>query len=353
MVISASLGTSMTSVLWHCFERTVARARRFHGSWTHLRDLRPNLVADAGPGAYGRSMQVFSRRQEPGGSSRPRRRTRRAIAAVTAASVLGASVAFVTPWAAATKRVTDSGSVDVLYAGSLVRLMHTAIGTAFKSATGYSVTGVSEGSTALATEIKGGVHQADVFVSASAKSDQGLMGAANGNWVTWYLTFATSPLLLGYNSASRFAKTLKSEPWWKVITKSGFLLGRTNPVTDPKGVLALKALDAAARQHHDSAVAALGSKSTNVFPEQTMVGRLQAGQLDAGFFYADEAVAAKFPTVPLSGVHEKASYTITVVARAPHPTAADAFVAFMLSASARKLMARNGLTQVAPPSLSG
>lgn len=278
---------------------------------------------------------------------------RGAVAVAVASCLLGAGAVAAAPLAAAAPRAPGSGPVDVLYAGSLVRLMQTAIDPAFQSATGYAVTGVSAGSTALATEIKGGVHRADVFVSASAKADRSLMGTADGSWVTWYLTFATSPLLLGYGGSSRFAATLRSEPWWKVVTKPGFLLGRTDPATDPKGVLAVKALDQTARKHHDPALRGVAAKATNVFPEQTMVGRLQAGQLDAGFFYADEARAAKLRTVPLTGVHEKASYTITVVARAPHATAAGAFVAFMLSASAREIMARNGLTQLAPPSLSG
>lgn len=255
--------------------------------------------------------------------------------------------------AAAQTAPHGSGAVDVLYAGSLVTLMQTSVDAAFHQATGYTVTGISAGSTALASEIKGGVHQADVFVSASPTADKALEGRANGSWVTWYLKFATSPLLLGYNPSSKFAKTLKTEPWWKVVTKPGFLLGRTNPVTDPKGVLAVKALDAIAKKEHDAALKALGTTSTNIYPEQTMVGRLQAGQLDAGFFYAVEASAAKIPTVPLTGVSEHASYTITVVSKAPHPTAADAFVAYMLSSGVQSLLKKDGVVEVTPPTLAG
>lgn len=285
-------------------------------------------------------------------------RTQRGLAAITvaiAATTLAAALGVAAPAASATssQHHKGSGPVDVLYAGSLVTLMQTSIGRAFHRATGYSLTGIAAGSTALAAEIEGGVRQADVFVSASPKPDRKLERASNGKWVSWYLTFATSPLLLGYNRSSRFAKTLETKPWWKVVAEHGFLLGRTNPVTDPKGVLAVKALDKTARKHHDAALRALGKEATDVFPEQTMVGRLQAGQLDAGFFYGVEAAAAKIPTVPLKGVGAKASYTITVLARAPHPTAADAFVAFMLSSRAEKLMKRNGLTDLTPPKLAG
>ena len=44
-----------------------------------------------------------------------------------------------------------------------------------------------------------------MFVSASPAVNATLEGAANGNWVSWYATFATTPLVLGYNPTSKFA----------------------------------------------------------------------------------------------------------------------------------------------------
>src|SRR5271154_2903241 len=98
-----------------------------------------------------------------------------------------------------------SGPVDVLYAGSLVDLMQQQIGPAFAKATGYTVSGFSAGSTALASEIKGETQQGDVFISASPAVNTTLEGSANGDWVSWYAAFADSPLVLGYNPASAFA----------------------------------------------------------------------------------------------------------------------------------------------------
>jgi len=248
---------------------------------------------------------------------------------------------------------TRSGTVIVLTAGSLETIMKTAVEPGFHRATGYTVTDISGGSTGLAQDIKGGIHRADVFWSASPASDKALEGAANGNWVRWYLTFAVSPLVLGFDSSSRYAKDLRSEPWWKVVTTPGILVGRTNPVTDPKGRLTVAALRAAARRHHDPAVGAIASKPTTVFTETSLVGRLQSGQLDVGFFYAVEASAAHFPTVPLTGEHEEADYTLTVVARAPHARAAVAFVKWLLSPRARRLLAEHGLEELHRPRISG
>jgi len=241
----------------------------------------------------------------------------------------------------------------VLYAGSLVELMRTAVDAGFQRATGYKVTGISGGATALAQEIKGGVYRADVFVSAAPSSNKLIEGKTGGDWVTWYLTFATSPLLLGYNPAGKFVKTIKTEPWWKVITKPGFLVGRTNPVTDPKGRLVVEAIDQTSKRLHDPSLKSIVLEPTDIFPETAMVGRLQAGELDAGFFFKVEATAGHIPTVPLAGVKGGAVYTITVLARAPHPRAADAFVSYMVGGKARALLEKDGLIQLRPPVLTG
>ncbi|MDA8309806.1 MAG: extracellular solute-binding protein [Actinomycetota bacterium] len=262
------------------------------------------------------------------------------------------------PQAGAAQRATHadhrgSGPVDVLYAGSLVTLMQTTLDAAFHRATGYEITGIPGGSTALANEIKGGVERADVFVSASPAVNRKLEGQRNGAWESWYVSFATSALRLGYNPRSKFARTLRRRPWWQVVTDKGFLLGRTNPVTDPKGVLAVRALVETSAVHHDPALRALATTPSNVFPEQTMVGRLQAGELDAGFFYSVEASAAKIPTVALTGISEHATYTISVLAHAPHRRAAVAFVRFLLGKRGRALLEKNGLRPVVPAKLSG
>ena len=242
--------------------------------------------------------------------------------------------------------------MDVLYAGSLVDLMQRQVEPAFHKATGYTVQGVPGGAQELANQIKGKVRVADVFVSASPSVDATLEGPANGDWLSWYVTFARSPLVLGYNPSSRFAADLRSEPWYDVVTKPGFLLGRTDPAVDPKGRLAVEALESTASAEHVPALAALARSSSGVYPEETLVGRLQAGQLDAGFFYSSEAKAASIPTVPLSGVDLAATYTIAVVDRAPDRAAAQAFVTYLLTAGA-VFLDRDGFEVLHPLQVSG
>ncbi|HQU27428.1 MAG TPA: substrate-binding domain-containing protein, partial [Acidimicrobiales bacterium] len=96
----------------------------------------------------------------------------RALSVVLALGLLGATGAL--PAGASHPRA--SGPVDVLYAGSLYDLMTQSIGPAFTRATGYTLSGVANGSTALASEIKGGTQVADVFISASPSVNASLAG---------------------------------------------------------------------------------------------------------------------------------------------------------------------------------
>lgn len=246
-----------------------------------------------------------------------------------------------------------SGTVSVLYAGSLEDVMNKSVGPAFQKATGYSFSGYPAGSKDLANEIKGKVRQGDVFISASPKVNAKLEGSSNGSWVSWFAPFASTTLELGYNPSSSFARQLKQRPWYRVIAKPGFRLGFTDPKLDPKGVLAVTALDDAAASYHEAALKQIATNQSNLFPEQDLVGRLQAGQLDAGFFYTVEASAAKIPSISLAPIHEKAEYTITVLNRAPHKAGAVALVKFLLSQRGQALLKGAGLAVSAQPTAEG
>jgi molybdate/tungstate transport system substrate-binding protein len=285
----------------------------------------------------------------------PRHRTAARTGLLRRAAVVGTLVCLALPAAGlvatagpAGAAPRGSGPVDVLSAGSLEDLMQEQVAPAFQKATGYTLDNISMGSTALASGITGGTLQGDVFISASPTVNASLEGSANGNWVSWYDQFASSPLVLGYNPSSKFASALTTQPWYSVVSQSGFLLGRTDPTTDPKGVLADTALDQAAAKHHLPALKTIGTATNNVFPETALVGELQSGQLDAGFFYAVEASAANIKTVPLTGTKLAGDYTITILNKAPHEAAAVAFVNFLLGKKGQKILAKNGVVASKP-----
>jgi molybdate/tungstate transport system substrate-binding protein len=243
---------------------------------------------------------------------------------------------------------TSGKPVSVIFAGSLADLMENDIGPGFHKASGYGFQGYGGGSGEDAKQIKGKIRQADVFVSASAEADSELQGAANGGWVSWYSTFATTPLVLGYDPSSKFGKELAAgKPWYEVLTQPGIMVGRTDPKLDPKGVLTAKAVESAAKQLGDPALAK-ALASFPVFPETALVGRLQSGQLDAGFFYAIEANVAHIHSVSLAPVSESAAYTVTILNHASQQAGAEAFVRYLLADSRATTLTGSGLNPLSP-----
>jgi len=244
------------------------------------------------------------------------------------------------------------GPVKVLYAGSLVNLMEHNLGPKFQQASGDTFQGFSAGSSALAAQIKGKVRQGDVFISASPSVNNDLQGPANGNWVPWYVKFASAPLVIGYNPNSKFAADLKSKPWYQVITEAGFKMGSTDPAVDPKGKLAQQALTDGAKIYNDPGLPAAAQQNITVLPETELVGRLESGQLDAGFFYSNEAGEQKLPIAGLDKVHLSATYTVAMLNMAPDPAPAADFVQYLVSPAGKALLQQDGLT-VLPLSLYG
>jgi molybdate/tungstate transport system substrate-binding protein len=289
-----------------------------------------------------------------GGTRLPARAGAAALAGalVLALAACGSSSGGTSSGSSPSAAAKGHGPVDVLYAGSLVNVMEKGVGPGFNSTTGYTFQGFSAGAKALANQIKGQVRPGDVFLSAAPKVNSTLEGSKNGNWVSWYVTFAKSPLVIGYNPNSKFAAALKTKPWYQVLSEPGIKIGRTDPATDPKGMLTVQALQQAAQVYHQPNLASAVQKNSTVFPEETMVGRLQSGQLDAGFFYTSEAVPVHIPTVTLGAVHLGATYTATVLNKAPHAAGGSAFVQYLLGPKGKSTLTADGLT-LTPPTVSG
>jgi molybdate/tungstate transport system substrate-binding protein len=246
-----------------------------------------------------------------------------------------------------------SGNVDVLSAGSLDTLMTKTVGPAFHKATGYTLVDTSGGSGSLAADIKNKVDVADVFVSASPTVTATLEGTSNGNWVAWYADFAASPEVLGYYPKSKFAHDLQTMPWYDVITKPGFRLGRTNPTQDPGGVLAAKALEETAAARHLPALKALATETSDEYAETPEEADIQNGQLDAAFMYEADAISQGSPFVKLTGVNLDGEYTITIVNKAPHVAAAEAFIKFLLGPVGQREMKADKFVIVSPAQVHG
>ncbi len=288
-----------------------------------------------------------------GGHSFTSRRVLGLTLAVTALAGAACGSSSATSASTVATSAKHSGDVDVFSAGSLKALITGSVAPAFHAATGYTLVDNSAGSSDLAADIKDKVAVADVFISASPKVNTTLEGTANGDWVSWYASFASSPLVLGYYPESTFATDLKTMPWYDVITKPGFRLGRTDPTQDPGGVLAAEVLEDTAKSKNFPALKTLATETSDEYPENPEEADVLTGQLDGAFMYLADANSQGSPHVDLPGVDLAGRYTITVVRGAPHQAAAEAFVKFLLGSTGKAEMKADQFDIVSPAKVTG
>jgi molybdate/tungstate transport system substrate-binding protein len=196
--------------------------------------------------------------------------------------------------------------------------------------------------------------------------------------VSWFVTMASSELVLAYNPKSPFAQKFQAAaantiPWYEVLQTPGVRFGRGDPTTDPKGYRTLFLFDLAGKHYQKPEIPRMLGDPLNpaqVFPEIVLLARVETGQFDAGIFYKHEVVAHHLPFVTFppqinlgypefARFYAEATYqlpsgeqahgapiifTITIPRTVNHPAAAQAFVRFMLSST--KLLEEFGFSAV-------
>lgn len=288
---------------------------------------------------------------------------------------------------------TRSGTADVAFAGSLLAVDNEVVGPAFEHADGYHYTGIGGGSIGLANEITAGEIDPGVFESIGAAPIKTLEPAHT----TWYVQFAASPLVLAYNPASPQASTFEAvaagkEPLarvFQVMATPGFLLGRTDPATDPQGQAFVMMVELAQRYLHlpsgivdqilgAGAATGTGGTASQIFSETSLDSHLEAGQLDAASAFLSQAVQLHLHYIKLPAAVDfgdpadagrYASARLVVPATTGSPTtvhgtplvvdittlhqagatsgdvaAADAFAAYQLSPAGRAAYAKEGFS---------
>ena len=284
---------------------------------------------------------------------------------------------------ASAKAAAADSQIIVLYAGSLGNLMEKDIGPSFTQATGYKYLGEAKGSVLGANLIKERLRTPDIFISADPKVNERLMGKENGDLVRWYATIFGNEMVLGYNPNSRFAAELQQvgtndTRLYEILQEKGFRLGRGDPELEPKGYRTLFLFDLAEKHYQRPGLAKKvlfnPEQPTLVFPEEQLVARLEAGQLDAGIFYRNEVAEHSLPFIgfprefnlgdpdldPQYGeatyVSPKGTkfagsaivYSITIPETSQNHAGAIALVGFLLSKEGRKIVEKHALRLIQP-----
>lgn len=214
-----------------------------------------------------------------------------------------------------------SGSIEVYAAASLQRSFDE-IATAFEAAhPGVTVQAVYDGSSTLATQIGEGA-PADVFASADEKNMAKVAAQAPdprifaGNTLVIAVPAGDPGKVRGLADLARVT-TVLCAPEVPCGAASATLLSNAGVSVTP------------------------ASSEQNVTAVLTKVA---AGEADAGLVYATDAVGRDDveSVVPAGADAVVNRYPIAALTDAPNPTAAAAFVAFVLSADGQKILADAG-----------
>ncbi|GMF38811.1 unnamed protein product [Phytophthora fragariaefolia] len=275
----------------------------------------------------------------------------------------------------------SNGNVTIYHAGSLVGLMDDKLAPAFTAATGIATSLLAKGSVKLANLIVNG-SQADVFISADASvNTELLMGDANDNLISWYITFGETSIGIGYYPESPYADVFAAVQngsllWYEALRQNpGVKLGRTDPDADPKGYRTVMMFELAEEYYNTSGlITGILGNATNrdqIFSEENLETYLSSGDLDVGFFYAVEAGSLSginFITLPeqinmgnpaLNDEYATVSYTnsetgtvyngsasiytVTILNNATHMSEAEDFVVYLLSSDGQTILTEQGM----------
>lgn len=304
------------------------------------------------------------------------------VAMATAGLVLAAcSSSSSAPAASGSK---PKGTASVAYAASLEFLNEKVFGPAFQHAKGFGYSGRAGESGALQAEISGNEISPNVFQAVGGDNIEPLIPKQT----KWYVQYAGTQIAVAYNPNSKYAPDFQaiasgSKPicdLFPIMEKQGFLLGRTDPNTDPQGRSFIYMIELAQNYCHlpsDTVTKILGSplnssSSPQVFAETSLLAHLQAGQLDASSAYLSQArqlhlhyivlpAAINLGDPAMADQYHNASITITgnvtkhgsplayVMTIVGKPTSAgEAFVAYALSPPGRALYAKEGYNLLTP-----
>lgn len=248
-------------------------------------------------------------------------------------------------------RAGAPGTVNVLYAGSLVTQMEGPIKSALR-AEGIHFQGEPGGSKALEHLINSGIKSPDVFISVDPVFVRDL-----GSKVAGAVTFAGTSLGIGWSDKSRYASLFDRVaagkiPLARALSTPGLQIGRTDPLLDPKGGYTVEAVKTLLGKSAERRVLGNAENAAQVFPEEDLLTRIDVGEADVGFFYRTEAVARGLHFIPLPGkasFSDKITYTLAVMKSPPHPAQAKAFEDFMLRGAGKTILEKAGVRYFTRP----
>ena len=171
--------------------------------------------------------------------------------------------------------------------------------------------------------------------------DDDVVAALVPTHLDWYVRFATNRLAITYGPKSRFADSITSENWWRILTREGVRVGRADPATAPVGQHALTLLERAETYYSQKGLKdrLLARASLRYLrPNATeLAALLETGEVDYIIDYESVAQQYGFQFVTLPGdLAPAVLYGMSVPARATNVEGGVRFAAFVLSAEGQR-----------------
>ncbi|MGH7055898.1 MAG: extracellular solute-binding protein [Stellaceae bacterium] len=304
--------------------------------------------------------------------------TRRAAYAV-ATGLLVALTGAAAPAAAQPQTV-----LTIFAAGTLAGPFRALDAVFEKTYPSVTVHPVFAGSVGLARRIADLHQEADLFAAADYRVIPKYLFGKPGRkaYADWYAGFARNATTFTYTDASKFAKEITPQNWYKVLARPGVEIGRSNPDTDPSGYQTLIMLQLAERYYHAPGLAAAILK--NAPPrnmrntETSLLPALQLGEIDYLGIYRSDAIqhhlhylalpaAVDLGDVKLAKLYASAVvhtkngavhgapivYAATIPLNAPQAKWAEKYLALLLGPQGQAILKRSGFAPLAPADAVG
>jgi len=273
----------------------------------------------------------------------------------------------------------SKGTVNLLYAGSLINTMELGIGPSF-AAEGYDYKGEGHGSVQNANFVLDGQRFPDVFISVGVPPIQMLLNK-NPPAAKWYVVFAADEIVIAYSNRSKFIDQFNKAsqgiiPWYQVLANPRVRFLRTDPEQDPKGYYMIMVAKLADRYYGNSSISSMilrrDRNPEQMRPEEILRTLLATGECDAIVLYKHEAVEGNLPFITLpsqinlgnptyADSYKQVSYelssnrtvygqpivfAVTIPTTVKNMNGAVDFVEFLLSDAGQKILVEHGFAQV-------
>jgi len=273
-----------------------------------------------------------------------------------------------------------SGELVIFHAGSL-SVPFQQIADSFQSQ--YQEVDVkleAAGSVDCARKITDLNKKADIMASADYKVIEELLIP---DYTRWLIKFAANEMALVYDADSKYADKINKDNWTDILLREDVYYGRSDPDSDPCGYRTVLTAKLAESYYNKIGFAEKLLKKDKNFmrPKETdLLALLESNTLDYIFLYRSVAnqhnleslllpdsvnlgnpslsghyanvgvdIAGKKPGEKITIKGEPMVYGVTMLKDAPNPSAAKAFLQFLLSDDkGLKIMEKNGQPTLVP-----